>query len=146
MIWRCLVGLPADPFATGISLAFWVAEDSHAAGTPTFVEDAPGAAAPATPTARAPGFARVLDRRGGTVCAGHPSISPDAPEASIRPWTSLARHITRSTSSGSEQITLSVDTMEDPPTVLHGTEMRTSLRRLERTRLNPKSRLVEGVA
>jgi len=143
---RCLVGWPADPFATGISLAFWVGADSHATRTVTFVRRALGAAAHSTPTARAPGLARSLDRRGRTVRAGHPSVSPDAPGASTRPWRSLAHRITRSSSSGSEQITLSVDTVEDPPTVLHGTEMRTSLRRLERTSLNPKSRLDEGVA
>jgi hypothetical protein len=143
---RRLVLFAADPLVTAISLAFRVEADSHAAGSTAFGTGSPGAAAHSTPTARAPGFTCVLDRRGGTVRAGHPSVSPDAPGASIRRWTSLAHRITRSTSSGSEQITLSVDAVEDPPTVPHGAEMRILLRRLERTSLNPKSRLVKGVA
>jgi hypothetical protein len=147
---RRLVLVAADPLVTPISLAFCLSGEADAdpcrADTPRYAKGVLGAAADSIPPVRAPGFGSALDQRGGSVRAGQPLISPDQQGASARPSTSLAHRITRSTSSGSEQITLSVDTVEDPPTVLHHTEMRTSLRRLERTSLNPQSRLGEGVA
>jgi hypothetical protein len=147
---RRLVLLPAALLVTAISLAFWlngwVGATSYAAGTPPFAKTALGGSADSIPTVRTPGFGGAIDQRAVTVRAGRTTVSLAAQGGAAEPWTPFAHGVSRSTSSRSEQITLSVGRVEEARTLLPGPGIRTWLGRLEPTSLNPTSSLDEVVA
>jgi hypothetical protein len=147
---RRLVLFATDPLVAPISLAFCLSgvvdADSYPAGTPPFVKRAFGAAAGSIPPVRTCGSTGAFDRDGLTVGAGRMTVSLIAPAVPACPWTSSAHGVSRSTSSGSEQIPLLVETLGGSQTRLRQTAVRTSRSQLAGKSLDPNLSLERSAA
>lgn len=143
---RRLVLLAAALLDTAISLGFslssWVKTGSSAA----VAQASPGTAPDSIPTDRELDVRGTFDQRGPLAPVAHAPSSPAAQGASANTWMPVAQDGSRSSSSRSEQIPLSVGAVEALRSVLQHGVFLTRGGRLGRRSLNPRLSLDGGVA
>ena len=137
MTLRQLVLLPAALLDAAISLGFWlsgwVKTGSSAAGAHAVAN----AAADSIPTVGTCEFRGTVDLPRSIARAGHTPVSAAVPGTTARARMSFARGVSRSNSSRSEQIPLSVGAVEALGSPLQNGVFPTGEARLGRKSLNP---------
>ena len=131
---------PAIPL--GFWLGSWVKTGSSAAGA----QAAPNTPANPLPTVREREVRGTVEQLGLMARAGQAPSSPAGHGSAARTPTSPAHDVSRSSSSRSEQIPLSVRAVEAPQTVLRPEAVRIPRRHLDGKSLNLKSSLQRGAA
>lgn len=143
---RRLVRVAAALLDTAISLGFWLSSWVNAGSCAAGTEAAPGTTADSIPTVGEREFRGTVDHRGPVAPAVHAPTAPAAHGSAVRTWTSIAHGVSRSSSSRSEQIPLSVGAVEAPRSALQHGVFLTRRGRLGRKSLNPNLSLDGGVA
>jgi hypothetical protein len=143
---RRLVLLPAALLDTAISLGFWLGGWVKTGSSAASAQAAPNTHANSLPTVRELEVRSTVDQLGLVARAGQAPSSPAGHGSAARTPTSPAHDVSRSSSSRSEQIPLSVGTVEAPQTVLRPEAVRTPRRHLDGKSLNLKSSLQRGAA
>jgi hypothetical protein len=143
---RRLVRVAAALLDTAISLGFWLSGWVHAGSCAAVAQTSPGTAASSIPTVRELDVRGTFDQRGPLAPLAHAPSSPAAQGASANTWTPVAQDGSRSSSSRSEQIPLSVGAVEALRSALQHGVFLTRGGRLGRRSLNPHLSLDGGVA
>jgi hypothetical protein len=143
---RRLVLLPAALLDTAISLGFWLSGLANPNSSADGTQAAPRTAADSIPTVRKREVRGTFDQRGPLTSVAQAPSSPAAPGAVANTWTTVTHDGSRSSSSRSEQIPLSVGAAEALRSALQHGVCPTRRGRLGRRSLNPNLSLDGGVA
>jgi hypothetical protein len=143
---RRLVLLPAALLDPAISLGFWLGGLVKTGSCAAIAQASPGTAAGSIPTVRELDVRGTFDQRGPLAPVAHAPSSPAAQGASANTWTPVAQDGSRSSSSRSEQIPLSVGGVEALRSALQHGVFLTRRGRPGCRSLNPRLSLAGGVA
>ena len=141
-----LVLLATALLDTAISLGFWLSGSAKTGSSAAGTQAAPGTAADSIPTVRTREARSTFDQRGPLASVAQAPSSPAARGAVANTWAPVAPDGSRSSSSRSEQIPLSVGAAEALRSALQHGVCLTRRGRLGRRSLNPCLSLDGGVA